>query len=121
LRRNVKRFSTDRVEIRTHSLCSARNKSANKRRTAKNVQNYRMYCIEQNRSAGGVWSHGSANMRQPLKSVVLDALKGSQDLESLKMAPAIDPEIVLPKQHLYTTIAKLEKQNFADYEYELSA
>jgi hypothetical protein len=78
-----------------------------------------MYGIEQNRAEGGVLRHGSANMRHVLNSEVLDALKESlRDLESLKMVSAIEPEV---KQHLHTTIAKLESEDFADYEYELAA
>ena len=73
--------------------CSAQNKSANRCHTARNLQNYRMYGIEQNRSLGGVLSYGRANMRYLLKSEVLDALKESlRDVESLRMVSAIDPE-----------------------------
>ena len=82
--------------------CSAQNKSANRCHTARNLQNYRMYGIEQNRSLGGVLSYGRANMRHLLKSEVLDALKESLcDPESLRMMSAIDPELVLLKQHLH--------------------
>ena len=80
-----------------------------------------MYCIELNRAAGGALNDGSAKMRHLLKSEVLDALKESlRDLESLKIVSAVDPEVVLLKQHLRTTIAKLENENSADYEYELA-
>ena len=61
-------------------------------------------------------------MRHLLKSEILDALKESlRDLESLRMVSAIDPELVLLKQHLHTTIAKLEDEISTDYEYELTA
>jgi hypothetical protein len=61
-------------------------------------------------------------MRHFLKSEVLDTLKESlRDLESLKMVSAMEPEVVVLKQHLHTTIAKLESEDVADYEYELTA
>jgi hypothetical protein len=61
-------------------------------------------------------------MRQLLKSEILDALRESlRDLESLRMVSAIDPALVLLKQHLQTTIEKLEDETSADYEYELAA
>jgi len=60
-------------------------------------------------------------MRHFLKSEILDALKESlRDLESLRMVSATDPELVLLKQHLHTTIAKLEDENSADCEFELA-
>ena len=61
-------------------------------------------------------------MRHLLKSEVLDAPKQSlRDLESLRMVSAIDPDLVLLKQHLHTTIDKLEDEISTDYEYELTA
>ena len=61
-------------------------------------------------------------MRHPLKSEVIDALKESlRDLENLKIVSGVDPEVVLLKQKLYTTIAKLENEDSADYQRELAA
>ena len=61
-------------------------------------------------------------MRHLLKSEILDALRDSlRDLESLRMVSAIDPELVLLKQHLQTTIEKLEDEGSADYQYGLAA
>lgn len=61
-------------------------------------------------------------MRHLIKSEILDALKDSlRDLESLRMGSAIDPELVLLKEHLQTTIEKLEDENFANHEVGLAA
>ena len=61
-------------------------------------------------------------MRHLLKSEILGALKESlRDLESLRMVSAIDPDLVLLKQHLHMTIDKLEDEISTDYEYELTA
>jgi hypothetical protein len=57
------------------------------------------------------------NMRQLLKSELLDALKESLcDLEGARMVSAIDPEVVLLKQNLHATITRLENEDSADYE-----
>jgi hypothetical protein len=61
-------------------------------------------------------------MRQLLKSELLNALKESlRDLEGARMVSATDPEVVLLKQNLYTTITKLENGDSADYEYKTAA
>ena len=61
-------------------------------------------------------------MRHLLKSEILDALKESlRDLESLRMVSAIDPELVLLKHYLQTTIEMVEDEDSADYQYGLAA